>query len=351
MRGRKRLSRTLGDVNTNEGMKKKLILCLFAILLGTGSFGWYVYSTLTTPGPSHPQSIVVLIPQGVQLQTIVRRLVSEGVLTNGLVFSWWARLTKADRKIKSGEYEFIEPLSPLELLRRLTQGESRRFVVTIPEGKTLQEIAAILAAKGLGTEESFLCLNTDPVFLDRWGLPHQGMEGYLFPDTYYLSRFATAEEILGKMIERFYRIFTPALYRQADRLHMSPHEVVTLASLVEKETGAASERPFVSAVFHNRLKKGMLLQCDPTVIYGIENFDGNLTRLHLQTPTPYNTYIFPGLPPGPIASPGLHSILATLNPADRPYLYFVAKGDGTHEFSSDLASHNRAVQQFQKRRS
>ena len=132
---------------------------------------------------------------------------------------------------------------------------------------------------------------------------------------------------------------------------MSPHEVVTLASLVEKETGAAAERPLVSAVFHNRLKKGMLLQCDPTVIYGIANFDGNLTRLHLQTPTPYNTYVNPGLPPGPIANPGLQALLAALNPVDGPYLYFVARGDGTHEFSSDLATHNRAVQRFQKGRS
>jgi len=332
-------------------MKKKLVWCLVAILLGTGTCGWYIYYTLITPGPYHSQPIVVLIPQGVQLPTIVRGLVSEGVLANGLVFSWWTRLTKADRKIKSGEYEFTEPLSPLELLRRLTQGESRRFVVTIPEGKTVKEIAAFLADKGLGTVESFLCLNTDPAFLDRWGLPPQGMEGYLFPDTYYLSRFAMPEEILGKMIERFYRVFTPAMYRQAEGINMSLHEVVTLASLVEKETGAAAERPLVSAVFHNRLKKGMLLQCDPTVIYGIENFDGNLTRLHLRTPTPYNTYVMPGLPPSPIANPGLHSLLATLNPTDRPYLYFVGKGDGTHEFSSDLASHNRAVQRFQKKHS
>jgi UPF0755 protein len=332
-------------------MKKRLIFCLVAILLGAGAFGWYVHLTLTTPGPSHSQPVVVLIPQGAQLRTIVRGLVSEGVLTNGWMFSWWARLTKADRKIKSGEYEFTEPLSPRDLLHRLTQGESRRLIVTIPEGKTVKEIAAILADKGLGTAESFLCLNTDPAFLDRWGLPPQGMEGYLFPDTYYLSRSAMPEEILGRMIERFYHVVTPSMYRQAERLNMSPHEVVTFASLVEKETGAASERPLVSAVFHNRLKKGMLLQCDPTVIYGIENFDGNLTRVHLRTPTPYNTYVVPGLPPGPIASPGLHSLLATLNPADRPYLYFVGKGDGTHEFSSDLASHNRAVQQFQKRRS
>lgn len=332
-------------------MKKKLILGGFALLLGTGLFVWYVRHLLITPGPQLPFPVTVLIPQGATLRTSVHTLVSEGVLVNGWALSWWARLTGADRRIKSGEYEFTEPLSPLQLLHRLTEGESLRFMVTIPEGKTVKEVAALLAAKGLGTEENFLCLNTDPAFLDRWGLPPQGLEGYLFPDTYFFSRLATPEEILGKMIERFYTVFTASMYRRAEELKMSPHEVVTLASLVEKETGAAAERPLVSSVFHNRLKKGMLLQCDPTVIYGIENFDGNLTRLHLQTPTPYNTYIIPGLPPGPIANPGLHALLATLNPADRPYLYFVAKGDGTHEFSSDLATHNRAVQRFQKGRS
>lgn len=332
-------------------MKKKLILCGLALLFGTGLFVWYVRSLLITPGPQVPFPVTVLIPQGVPLRTSVTTLVSEGVLVNGWALVWWARLTGADRRIKSGEYEFTEPISPLELLRRLVEGESLRFMVTIPEGKTVKEVAALLAAKGLGTEENFLCLNTDPAFLDRWGLPPQGLEGYLFPDTYFFSRLATPEEILGKMIERFYTVFTAAMYRRAEELKMSPHEVVTLASLVEKETGAADERPLVSSVFHNRLKRGMLLQCDPTVIYGVKNFDGNLTRLHLQTPTPYNTYLIPGLPPGPIANPGLQSLLATLNPAARPYLYFVAKGDGTHEFSSDLATHNRAVQRFQKGRS
>jgi len=332
-------------------VRKKLVLCGFALLFGTGLSVWYIHHLLITPGPQLPFPVTVLIPQGATLRTSVHILVSEGVLVNGWVLSWWARLTGADRKIKSGEYEFTEPLSPLELLRRLTEGESLRFMVTIPEGKTVKEVAALLAAKGLGTEENFLCLNSDPAFLDRWGLPPQGLEGYLFPDTYYFSRFATPEEILGKMIERFYTVFTAAMYRRAEELKMSPHEVVTLASLVEKETGAAAERPLVSSVFHNRLKKGMLLQCDPTVIYGIENFDGNLTRLHLQTPTPYNTYVNPGLPPGPIANPGLQALLAALNPVDRSYLYFVAKGDGTHEFSADLATHNRAVQRVQKGRS
>ena len=220
--------------------------------------------------------------------------------------------------------------------------------MTIPEGYTFRQIVTLLAEKGLGSPESFFCLNTDPNFLEKWGLPPQGMEGYLFPDTYYFSRFASAEELLDQMISRFYSIFKPEMYRQADSADFSVHEVVTLASLIEKETGTAPERSLVSAVFHNRLKKGIPLQCDPTVIYGIENFDGNLTRQHLRTLTPYNTYLIQGLPLGPIANPGLNSLLAALQPAHENYLYFVAKGDGSHQFSSDLNSHNRAVQQYQK---
>jgi UPF0755 protein len=231
----------------------------------------------------------------------------------------------------------------------LLAGQGLRALVTIPEGLTFRQIVSLLTEKGLGSADSFLCLNSDPAFLEKWGLPWQGIEGYLFPDTYYFSRFASAEEILGQMIGHFYKVFKSDLYRQAETLNFSVHEVVTLASLIEKETGTALERPLVSAVFHNRLKKGIPLQCDPTVIYGIADFDGNLTRDHLRTLTPYNTYVIQGLPPGPIANPGLKSLQAALRPANEDYLYFVGKGDGSHLFSSDLATHNRAVQQYQKR--
>ena len=177
------------------------------------------------------------------------------------------------------------------------------------------------------------------------------MEGYLYPDTYQFSWSASPEEILGRMVERFYTAVSPAMYRRAAAMDLSLHQVITLASLIEKETGAATERTLVASVFYNRLRQGIPLQCDPSVIYGLDKFDGNLTRQHLLTPTPYNTYLFRGLPPGPIASPGLEAILAALNPARLDYLYFVARGDGTHVFSSDLATHNRAVQRFQRGRS
>jgi UPF0755 protein len=332
-------------------VKKKLIWCAVAFSLVGGFFCWSLYHFLTTPGPQLKQPVIVFVPGGTTLWETTQLLVSEGLVTNGRFFSWWARLTGVDRKIKNGEYEFTNSLSPVEILRRLTEGKGLRHTVTITEGMTLKQIVALLAAKGLGSEESFLCLNTDQTFLARWGLPSQGIEGYLYPDTYYFSWLASPEEILGRMIERFYTVLKPDMYRRATALALSVHEVITLASLIEKETGADIERPLVSAVFHNRLRKGIPLQCDPTVIYGLDDFDGNLTREHLQTLTPYNTYLLRGLPPGPIANPGLKSILAALQPASQNYLYFVAKGDGTHEFSSDLATHNRAVQRFQKRQS
>jgi UPF0755 protein len=294
-------------------MKKVLIGSLLVILLVSGLAGWAFYDFLTKPGPALDQTVIISIPEGMTFRSATQTLIAEGLLKNEPLFLLWAKVTGADRKIKSGEYEVSTALSPLELLHILTEGQTLQRVVTIPEGLTFRQIAKILASKELGAEESFLCLNTDPEFLAQWGLPPQGMEGYLYPDTYYFSRSVSPEEILGRMINRFYEALSPALYRQADLLGFSLHDALTLASLVEKETGNEAERPLISAVLHNRLRKGMLLQCDPTVIYGLgDDFDGNLTRQHLLTPTPYNTYVIRGLPPGPIANPGIKSITAAV---------------------------------------
>jgi UPF0755 protein len=332
-------------------MKKGLIATLLACVCVCGLAGWRLYSFLTTPGPALAQGVLIFVPEGTTLRATAQLLAAQGLITSARLFSWWARVTGVDRRIRSGEYMFTAPLPPLALLRILTSGEGLRHVMTVTEGMTFRQIAALLAARDLGAEESFFCLNADPVFLATWGLPPQGMEGYLYPDTYQFSWQSAPEEILGRMIERFYTAISPAMYRQASELGFSLHQVITLASLIEKETGLSSEKNLVAAVLHNRLRQGMPLQCDPTVIYGIEGFDGNLTRQHLLIPTLYNTYLFRGLPPGPIASPGLESILAALNPAKLDYLYFVARGDGSHEFSADLATHNRAVQRFQRGRS
>lgn len=321
------------------------LLCA-CIVLGFAS--WWLYQFLTTPGPSFASPIRVIIPERSTLRATAELLTDRKLVSNARLFSLWARVTKMDRKIQSGEYVFTTAVSPLALLRTLTQGESLRSTITVVEGMTLRQIATLLADKGLGAEEQFLCLNTDHQFLARWGLPAQGMEGYLFPATYQFARHTSTEDIIGRMIVRFYAAMSPTIYRKVALSGLSLPQVMILASLIEKETGVASERNLVSAVFHNRLRQGMPLQCDPSVIYGIVNFNGNLTRQDLMTPSPYNTYLLRGLPWGPIANPGLESILAALNPTPSDYLYFVAKGDGSHEFSVDLAAHNRAVRRFQK---
>ena len=339
-------------MQTGKRAKRALFLVslLVPLLIG-GSLAWFGYRALITPGPPLPQPVRFFVQNGSPLDAIARHLHTEGVLTQVWVFRLWARLSGMDRHVKPGEYLFAEPLSPLALLTRLGQGQLVRRTVTIPEGFSLVQIARLLEQRGFGPAESFVCLNADPEFLADWRLPANSLEGYLYPATYQFSVRDSAREILGRMIARFYVAWDLALERRAVELGLSLHEVVTLASIIEKETGQAAERPLIAAVIHNRLSRGIRLQCDPTVIYGIKNFDGNLTRHHLQTPTPYNTYVIHGLPPGPIANPGLAALRAALYPANTDYLYFVARGDGTHHFSVSLAEHNRAVRRFQRQRS
>lgn len=329
------------------GKKPVFLTSLIVLVLLGGSAGWLSYRFLTTPSSFPPHPVLIFVQKGSPLQTIARNLHAEGLITNARLFTLWARFRGEDRKIKSGEYLFTRPVSPLDLLQTLTTGDVVHRVVTIPEGLTVKQIATLLENKGLGTKDSFLCLNTDPVFLAHWGLPSNSLEGYLYPATYQFSLQDSAQDILGRMIARFYAGIDLRMYHRAAEIGMSLNEVITLASLIEKETGSAPERPLIASVFYNRLRKGLRLQCDPTVIYGLKNFDGNLTRQHLQTRTPYNTYVIQGLPPGPIANPGLDSIQAALYPAKSKHLYFVARGDGTHKFSTTLAEHNRAVRRFQ----
>ena len=327
-----------------------LVILLMPLLIG-GSVAWFGYRALVTPGPPLLQPVRFFVQNGSSLEVIARHLHAEGLLSQVQVFRLWARLSGVDRKIQHGEYLFPEPLSPLALLNQLSRGQLVHQSITIPEGFSLAQIARLLEQRGFGAAESFLCLNADPQFLADWRLPANSLEGYLYPATYQFSVRASAQEILGTMLARFYASWDLTLDRRAVELGLSQHEVVTLASIIEKETGKAAERPLIASVIHNRLRRGIRLQCDPTVIYGIRNFDGNLTRRHLQTPTPYNTYVIHGLPPGPIANPGLAALRAALYPATTDYLYFVARGDGTHQFSVTLAEHNRAVRRFQKYRS
>jgi UPF0755 protein len=290
---------------------------------------------------------VVVVREGDSVRDIAERLHQAGVVRHPLLFRVWARARGLDRSLQPGEYRFAAPPPMGDVLRALAAGDGRPEV-TIPEGLTVRDVAFLLAREGYGAAESFLCLADDSDFLLAVGVPGPRLEGYLFPDTYRFATSMSPGEILGTMVRRFHERFDATRHRRAAARDLGIDEVVTLASIVEKESARADERPLIAAVFYNRLRRGIPLQSDPTVIYGLPDFQGNLTREHLANPSPYNTYVVPGLPPGPIANPGLAAIDAVLSPADAPYLYFVSRNDGSHVFSVTLAEHNRAVARYQR---
>jgi UPF0755 protein len=257
-----------------------------------------------------------------------------------------AYLTGTAGRLRAGEYLIPPGRTPLQILRLLEKGRVVHHPVTIPEGLNIGQIARILQQGKWIDDRLFVQLAHDPDFIRTFGLDLSSLEGYLFPDTYLLTRGEVSEKsILAMMVNRFLAVWTAATENTDPG--MPRHEVVTLASMVEKETGAAEERPVIAGVFFNRLGRNMRLQSDPTVIYGLDDFDGRLTRDDLKKETAYNTYVISGLPPGPICNPGRESIEAVLRPADVPFLYFVSKNDGTHHFSATLKEHNKAVYQYQ----
>jgi UPF0755 protein len=305
---------------------------------------------LGRPGPPRPTPVTLTVEEGERFAEIAEDLRRQGVLRHPLPLVLWARLAGRDREVHWGEYLITTPLSPLELLARLTGPPDPLHPVTVPEGFTMREIVQLLATSGFGSEESFLCLLEDPEFLAANELPPSGVEGYLFPDTYSFPLATPQERILRAMVRRFREVTGPTYVLRAQAVGLSEHEAVTLASLIEEETGHGEERPLVAAVFLNRLRRGMPLQSDPTVIYGRGRPDRRLTRADLRRPTPYNTYTIPGLPPAPIASPGRAALEAAVAPASVDYLYFVARGDGSHEFTRTLSDHNAAVARWIRRR-
>lgn len=296
------------------------------------------------PG-ARPKTVMVQPGQG--LKAIAQNLENESIISKGIYFALYAKFKKQGEKIKAGEYLLSASQSPEEILDMLVKGKVKLYRITIPEGFSIKEISTLVKEENLCDADTFLALCHDPLFIKSLGVDALSLEGYLFPDTYIFTRQNTCKDIVSTMIRRFQAVFTPEMEKQAMALGFSAHEMVTLASIIEKETGQASERPVISSVFHNRLKKNMRLESDPTVIYGIKDFDGDITKNHLQAKTPYNTYQIFGLPPGPIASPGLMSLQAALNPSRTGYLYFVSKKDSTHHFSETFQEHERAVRRYQ----
>lgn len=320
-------------------------LLLLPVVLLAGAVAAYLYM----PYDREARQVRFLVPKGASFQEISRDLARDGLLRFPELFSLLARLMQRDQDVRAGEYLFDSSWNPRALLDALRQGRVVLRKVTIPEGSTVLQIARLLERARLADPREVLQAQTDPAFLQELGVEAGSLEGFLFPDTYYFAEGLPAREILRHMVARFREVVDPEIRGRQETLGLSLLEVVTLASIVEKETGNDEEKPLVASVLHNRLARGMPLQCDPTVIYGIEGFDGNLTREHLTTPTPYNTYTQAGLPLGPIANPGAVALLAAVAPADTSYLYFVSKNDGTHQFSSTLREHNLAVRRYQMR--
>jgi UPF0755 protein len=294
---------------------------------------------------------VVTIPKGASLATIGVVLAEAGLINEDVRFVALAKLSGLGGKLKAGEFRLATAMTPYQLLKDLASAKAIQHAITIREGLRASEIGAVFGDGGWFDPRSFANLIVDRDFIEKQGLAGvSSLEGYLYPDTYRLTRDNRgAERIIAMMTSRFHHVWNDLV---ADMEHKPNQEkTVILASMVEKETGAAIERPLIAGVFLNRLQLGMRLQSDPTVVYGLENFSGKIARRHLRTETPYNTYTIGGLPAGPICSPGREALLAVLKPTATKHLYFVSKNDGTHHFSETLAEHNSAVQRYQRKNS
>jgi len=305
-------------------------------------------------GREDRSSRVVEIPRGATAGTIARMLADQGLVRHELAFRILARLYHVDRGLKAGRYRLSPSMSSLEILSRLRRGERLQVVVTIPEGWTAEQVAVLFARHGFGSREEFLRLFSRREEVAEW-VPDDPsirypVEGYLFPDTYVFGGEEAPAEVLSFLVQRFRRAFSPDLERRARELGLTVHQAVTLASVVEKEARREEERALIAGVFWNRLRAGMRLDADPTVRYALGKMEGPLLPADLKVDSPYNTYRRPGLPPGPIASPGLASLLAVLYPRESDYFYFVARPEGDHVFSRTLEEHNRAIALLKKAR-
>ncbi len=340
------------DAETRVAVLKLLLACL---ALGVGAAVSILFWTQHALAPVSTETLGARVLRfeveaGDSMGQVAEALEAEGLIRNARAARWFARAQDLSSKLKIGEYELSGSLSTPEILEILAEGRVQTHLVVIPEGLRASEIAARLEASGLADSEAFLTIVMDPAAARSRGIEASSLEGYLFPDSYRFARGLPAERVVDAMVGEFLAVYRE-LGPDVKRTGLSRHEFVTLASIVEKETGAPQERPLIAAVFLNRLKRRMRLETDPTVIYGIPDFDGNLRRVHLlDSQNPYNTYKVPALPPGPIASPGRDALEAVLNPADTPYLYFVSRNDGTHAFSKSYAEHQKAVDRFQRRR-
>ncbi len=301
--------------------------------------------------PSYNQgSVEVLIPQGADSLRIAKILSQHQLIKSPFLFVLLSKIFNWEKDLKAGKYELTSS-SLIEVLHQLRKGQIKIYRVTIPEGLPKWEVAKILGSRGVVKEDVFLRLIENPqIFKEDYTfpLPKESLEGYLYPDTYYFISDENSQEVVKKFLARFEEVVVPLYENWRGNHDLSLEEVITLASIVEKEAWVSSEKPIIAAVFYNRLRKGLRLRADPTVKYALGNFRERLTLNELKTPSSYNTYLYHGLPPGPIFSPGEDSIYAVLHPAEVDYLYFVAKGNGSHQFSQTYEQHLKAVYQYRK---
>jgi len=333
-------------------MRKLLLLLIFGTATAAGIVGVVVYQRVSEPyqGFRDAERFVEISP-GTSAPEIGRRLVEAGVVRDRLTFRLALWQAGHARRLQAGEYRFDRPMSPREVVDRIRRGAVYERRITFPEGLSIHEMAELFETRGVGTAASFLDATKEPSLVAAYDPGARDLEGYLFPETYSLPRGTPPKRLVRLMVDRFEEAFPPELRQAVTARGLTVRQAVVLASLVEKETARDDERPLVAAVYLNRYARGMPMQCDPTVIYALRKAgrykDNNLKREDLDFDSPYNTYRYPGLPPGPIAAPGRASLEAAAKPAAVNYLYFVSRNDGSHVFASTLAEHNRNVQKYQ----
>lgn len=299
------------------------------------------------------EHVDVVVPPGTSARATLERLEREGVIRSATLARVWLRLEGGGASLQAGEYRFAEADSAIGVIERLRAGDVLLYPITIPEGLTFEEVADRLEAAGFGDRARYLELFGDPTPIADLVPEAPDLEGYLFPDTYHFPSGVRPAEVRDAMVRGFREVADERLAERAARVGLSLHEAVVLASLIEEETSLAEERARVSRVFHNRIERGMRMQCDPTVLYAHRRIGVSVDRLtyaHLRLDSPWNTYVTPGLPPTPIANPGRDSLIAAVEPAEGDELYFVARPDGGHQFSATLAQHNRAVAEWRRHR-
>lgn len=321
----------------------KLWKALLTVLISYAIF-ITVYVTLElTSSLKIEEDIEIYIPKGSSFSYMASVFKEKGIIKNELIFKITGRILGIEKRARAGYYLISKDMTLLEVLEKLLTGKIIEYTLTVVEGDSIFEVADKLSKLNPDFGRQLLEINNDKDFLKKLNIDAPSLEGYLFPATYTIPKGMDLKEILSMMVKKFWSIYDESLLEKTRKMGWTVNKVVTLASIIEKEAKLEEEKPFISAVYHNRLKIGMPLQADPTAIYGIKRFKEGVKKKDLLNKTPYNTYIIKGLPPGPIASPSLSSIKAALNPANISYLYFVAKGDGSHEFSSSYDNHILAI--------